>query len=884
MEKKVSKGGNYVDSLLQLFDWNAKSRKKLFLTNSELSGQSKQIKRANGYPQVAQLQTLNEDEFAAGLRIKESSDFSCASSVTDEDFYGPKAPGVVARLMGLESLPESKISEPSSTPCITSQSPCVTDYETKNLGCQNTEISVQNSMEPKHQEMNRRIKKFQTEVLPPKSAKSIPITHHRLLSPVKRVNFIPSKSAAHIMEAAAKIIDPGLQVKKKTKLPPVGSSSLPLRLKDLKEKAQAAQKQSNLSKASQRSGESYSSKNLRGISTNKSSKRSVDAISTGVFRDSEESSVGMKNKGNSISLALQAKANVQKREGLALSGSRNLAIHKETSEFSPNQQFKSTKLKSTVKKPSMSNGSSVLRQNNRKQNCIADKGKLSLPSKARGGREPSGDVSSAGQSNSYQLSGTSKFSSRKLGSEIKDDKRGISSSISESFTHKKRSVDGNHLCARNQDAHNVRIDKNGKVIQSSAIVERQSSWNQDGGKTGTDVISFTFSAPMTRLGALSGSPSEKRVNCEIIYGNSQSKRTPLNSDGTFASTFSILGRNVKGGDPLSTVLEQQLKELAQKIDFSPPKSGSLLHDAAPGLDALMSSTVQEENNIKDGMHTDNQGVLEEIGKCSSYISEYRKLLDCQLLSPVSVLEHSSFVDSCNSSDTTESNSSGGSKQCSSSKVQEVLSLYTLKVLGSVQGDTELSDSASSTSFQRIGKREETTLVSINCEKPRMWELEYVKEMLCNIELMFIDYALGHSSEIIDPRLFEQLESWTECLNGRGLVPRLDQLVLFNCVSECLDLRCRRYVGGGCRLWAKGVSVLRGKERQERLAEEVYREISSWGAIGDTDVDELVDKDMSRQQGRWLDFEIEAFELGVQIEFCILESLVDEVISDIWISV
>ncbi|KZV33417.1 hypothetical protein F511_38634 [Dorcoceras hygrometricum] len=863
MEKKVSNGGNYVGSLLQLFDWNAKSRKKLFLTNSELPEQSKQKKGSHGCSPMAQLQMLNEDEFVFGTSINASSDFSCASSVTDEDFYGPRAPGVVARLMGLNSLPESNISEPSSTPYIACQSLCVADYETKNLGYrQDTEVSVQIAMEPKHQETNQPIKKFQAEVLPPKSAKSIPITHHRLLSPVKSVNFIPSKNAAHIMEVAAKIIEPEPQVKKKKKFPPVGSSSLPLRVKDLREKAQSAQKQSNLSKGCQRSGEFYSIKNLRGNSMNRNWKRSVDATSTGVLQCSGESSVGVKNSGKSISLALQAKTNVQKKEGLALTGS-NLAIQKETGELSPNQLFKSqsTKHKSMLKKPSISNGSSVLRQSNQKQNCIADKGKSSLTSKARGPREPSRDLSSARQSNSCQLSGTSKVSSRKLGSEIKDDKRGISSSVPGSVAHKKRSVDGNYLCGKNQDACSNRIDKNGKFVQCSAIVKRQSSWNQDGGKTAADVISFTFNAPMSRLGALSANSSEKRGNCEIISRNFQSRRTQLNSDGIIASTVSILGHNVKGGDSLSTVLEQQLKELTHKLEFSPHTSDSLVHDAAPDLDTLLSSKVTEQNDIKDGMHTDNLGVLKEIGKCSGDISQERKLLDCRLLN------------------TADSNSTEGSKQCSSILVQEVLGMYTLKMLGSGEGDTELSDSASSTSFETIAKRQETTVVLVDSEKPRMWEVEYVKEMLCNIEHMFRDYALGHACEIIDPRLFDQLESWAECLHGRGLVSKLDRLVLFNSVSQCLDQRCRLYVGGGCKMWAKGVSATR---RKERLAKEVYEEISSWDAIGDSDVDELVDMDMSRQQGRWLDFEIEAFELGVQIESCILESLVDEAIAGIFI--
>lgn len=37
-EKHGSKGGGYVGGLLQLFDWNAKARKKLSWTKSDLSG------------------------------------------------------------------------------------------------------------------------------------------------------------------------------------------------------------------------------------------------------------------------------------------------------------------------------------------------------------------------------------------------------------------------------------------------------------------------------------------------------------------------------------------------------------------------------------------------------------------------------------------------------------------------------------------------------------------------------------------------------------------------------------------------------------------------------------------------------------------------------
>ncbi|KAK4358715.1 hypothetical protein RND71_020944 [Anisodus tanguticus] len=46
------------------------------------------------------------------------------------------------------------------------------------------------------------------------------------------------------------------------------------------------------------------------------------------------------------------------------------------------------------------------------------------------------------------------------------------------------------------------------------------------------------------------------------------------------------------------------------------------------------------------------------------------------------------------------------------------------------------------------------------------------------------------------------------------------------------------------------------------------------------VDEVVDKDMSTQRGKWTDFSFEAFEEGVDIEKGILSSLMDEPIHDL----
>ncbi|KAK6161034.1 hypothetical protein DH2020_004415 [Rehmannia glutinosa] len=785
--------------------------------------------------QAMQIHRLGEDEIGAGSSLKESSDYSCASSVTDDDFYVSKSPGVVAKLMGLDCLPISNIYEPYSTPLSDCQSRLGSHYKTKNLEYfQDPQIMHSSSlhenvpfMEPKYQKvLQKPIKKFQNEILPPKSAKSIPITHHRLSSPIKSSKYIPPMDAAH------------------------------KGVKDLKEKVQVAKKTSKRFQVSHRPSESSDVKNLRGHSMNKS----WDGI---VNPNSEESSVGVKNKGKSISLALQAKANVQKREALNLRSSRASVGQKDSNDLSPNELFTSR-----TKKPSTRNCSSVLRQNNQKQNCTVDRGKSPLKPTVQRGKALNGEFSSARQRKTSKLVGPSKFGSQKLASEVKDDKRQVSSC-------KKRSMDRSyHHSEKIQDAHDLSVNENGKVVRSSAV---------------TNVVSFTFTAPMTQQGSSSVGCADAGKNCKIFEADSPGKRIMLDSDCMVAQKFSSLGHNVKGGDILSTFLEQKLKELTHKIEFSQQRSGTV---------SLVGSNVLEENQSKDGNYADKpegqpgfslyssrdpkgfitdqkcQNPVDEMSMHRRNMSEERSLLDFRLPSPVSVLDHFSISESCHSSDTADTNSTGGAKHCSPIQFHDVLSRYSMNTFPPIEGDDELSDSASSTSAGNMPKRRETTPY---CKKPRGSKLEYVKEILCNIDMMFNDYALGNACHIIKPRLFDQVERRKGYLNGCENISRIDRKLLFDCVNECLDMRCRRYVRGGYKLWAKGLWMVKKKDR---LAEDVCKEISGWSAMGDFMVDEIVENDMSSQYGRWLDYEIEAFELGIQIESKILSSLIDEVVDDI----
>ncbi|KAE8717773.1 hypothetical protein F3Y22_tig00110020pilonHSYRG00023 [Hibiscus syriacus] len=914
VDKESSRnGGGYVGGFFQLFDWTAKSRKKLFSSKSDFPEQSKQGKRSDGNLPMTRLRLTDEDKIRAGTSIKGSSDNSCASSVTDDDIYGTRPPNVVARLMGLDSLPT--YTEPYSSPLFDDA-----HFRNRNLSYHHDQQVVypgdlfnkiegpaRNFVESKPQKtVSKPIEKFQIESLPPKAAKTIPITHHKLLSPIKSPGFIPTKNAAYVMETAARIIQPSPHSISKSKMPlvgsssvpvkvrdfkermeavqkmpPVGSSSVSLKARDLKEKAEATHKTSRLSERTRSPVESNAAKYLKGQSMNKSWNGSTETSPR--TSDTEEISSVFKSKGKPISLAIQAKVNVQKREGLASSSNQSLLGPKEQSEVKCSQPFKSqpSTQMSLHKKPLMHNCSGVLMQNNQKQNSIANKDKL--PSKHGGSNSQSRKVFSGGSAfEQHRMSGktvgNSETGSRKLALGTVDGGKGGPSSDMKN-PRKKTSKDRNIHFEKNQVVDSVLIEK--KQKEDRPVTERNFSWVEDSKKKGMDVVSFTFTSPLTCSMETSAQVAQKNSSfCMDNHG----KRLLLDTNSMKSSSSRY---NVIGGDALSMLLEQKLRELTNAVESSNQKS---LNSVSASNSMSFSQELGNSTSSLPRLH-------DKLGSCygSNLSSADLQLLrlkqklqggvdecsssprDAWQPSPVSILEPLFSTESCNSSDSTDSFSIEGSKQCSSVQAQEVLGLSSLKKQRSQEADTELSDSASSMRSRTVAKSNENFVMSESMKLVN-WELEYVKQILCNVELMFKDFSLGRAYETINPHLFDQLESRRGGFGCNSGELRLDRKALFDSVSECIDSRCRQSVSGGYKMWTTGMMILR---RNERLAEEVYKEICGWRGMGDCMVDELVDKDMSSQHGKWLDFEVDAFVVvGADIEGQILSALIDEVITEL----
>ncbi|KAL9263461.1 hypothetical protein AKJ16_DCAP07873 [Drosera capensis] len=570
------------------------------------------------------------------------------------------------------------------------------------------------------------IQKFLLENLPPRSAKSIHITQIKFLSPIKTPCSIPSKNAARVAET----MYPRPYAASRSEVLVAESPSVSLKVLQVKEKPGVARKRRQIQV------DANAAKCTRERPSAKSSSSSA-----------EEKNANVKSKGTSISLAVQAKFNVQKREGLIPSNA-SLEGLKESDDVEPRQSSSKTEtrsLKSTKNKYSAHGDSSVLRPNNQKQNRSMDNekstSKASVPDSL--GRKTSAccGYSDGRRSGLCKDIGTS-ISPRKSISEARGHDNEIPNSESEIVPQMKQSEPSRH----------------------------------DDGRTTRPVFK-------------------------------QEEGMLLSSDDM---QFSSLGDNGVGTDALRILLDQKLREYSRNS-------------------AAMSNTVE-----------------------------------CLAPSPVSVLVGPSlFTENCSTSDTEASNNTQERKRHSSFHCGEVYDSSTAKDSISEAG-TDLSDSATS------------SLLGNFPTSSTEWELDYIKDVLGNVELMFKDYTLGRTCEVMNPHLFNLLERRRiKRFKTYGDETKLERKLMFDCVKQCMDMRCQHLAGGSYNMWAKGVAMVSSKGR---LAEEVYREIQGWRSMEDCVVDELVDGDMSRRY--WHDFRVDVNMLGVEIERHICDSLIDEVVADV----
>ncbi|KAL9148268.1 hypothetical protein ABFS82_12G031000 [Erythranthe guttata] len=225
VEKKPQRGGGAggcVGIFFQLFDWNRRfAKNKLF--SKKLLNPPVRLKQAS--------KKYGGDEKQPKLRLiadENSGGFPSSKNNNIEQKHEMRVPGLVARLMGLESMPSlhreksKKFLASSSLSSKTEKLADTNIYVKEELmnvekGC-NSNNSKQESRPQKLQKTsvceNRPINRFGTEKLPFKDVLSKPKKHHpKLPSPVKSPRNLSRKSSSKLISAATRILEPGLQSK-----------------------------------------------------------------------------------------------------------------------------------------------------------------------------------------------------------------------------------------------------------------------------------------------------------------------------------------------------------------------------------------------------------------------------------------------------------------------------------------------------------------------------------------------------------------------------------------------------------------------------------------------------------------------------------------------
>ncbi|KAJ0255514.1 TRM7 [Hirschfeldia incana] len=805
VERKRPRG-----AFLNLFDWPGKSRKKLFSSNiSQISEESKQSNENVHKPSITRHSVFEVDQSVKNSAFNQGSNSSCcASSVTSDDGNAVKAPSVVARLMGLDCVPQPNLMEPRVNPSLDPYSlrssrqantwDANAEHHSDFDGVSWDRLESGASKGP-HKRM---IERFQTETLPPRSAKPISVTHSKLLSPIRNPGFVPSRNPAHVMEAASRMIESSPRMMARTRVVPSSDSSspVPLRIRDLKEKLEAAQKASTSSCPQVTNDNTRSSKCLKGDQNQTKTTALV------------KSSCELKPP----SFSAQPKSSRQNSLTTSSSGSKRTSSGQKEKAEAKNRAVKS---QNGLKGASLSAGKNVLKQNHQKQNCRDN----------QQSRKPMNKV----VNKVLVDSGSSSKSSVSTMTSSAERSTSLPLHRRKNLPRSKKPRNGVPEPGPYEDK---RIKRGEKSIKCNISIDGDSSTSKSDQRRDTDVISFTFSSSIKGL--------------------------PSRSQGTKQDAESAVKYNVIGGDSLNALLEQKLRELTLKIESSSSTliqeecSSSITESRASRITLSPSRLGETTQNSLENVLTESESVSDCTSFYNNQKSQKKRMIqgEEQEVSSFSTLtETDDLALSSNKSylDCRQDRECG-MKQSSS--------------------DQELTWVSSSESHQTVDEADSASTLD--------WELEYITEILNSGQLVFQDFTSGATTNelVLPSSFFDEME------RSRGAVTstKIERKVLFECVNQCLAVKFERMLVGSC----KGGMMTMMLEHRDLLAEEVNREVKGLKKMREMMIDELVDHDMSCFEGRWVGYEKEMFEEGIDIEGEIVSSLVDDLVSDllsIWLS-
>ncbi|CAN4083196.1 unnamed protein product [Withania somnifera] len=943
--KKPQRPGGCVGIFFQLFDWNRRfAKKKLFPKKLLSPVRFKQAsKKFGGDDKQPKLRLIANENSGGFPKAKNNG----LTNSLCESKHEMKAPSLVARLMGLESMPAGPGGKPKKASASEVESNVVEKLGARTGGSEKEDMDfekaeIKRELRPQKLQKiglseRRPVSRFSAEALQLRTVLSRPRKHQpKLASPVKSPRNVSGRNASRLIGAATRFLEPGLQ-KSRAKC----ALTYPRYFSPLEDKADLAPHHLEgpnpyvdskpLKGASMPSCENcgylFHSKNgtpnveehpssvsslvsshyeascqgpgrnvprmlifnsreqLERVSEGSSSTAEIDDVSycaelilgkrpisrSRIERHGTRQGSNMKKDGSSVTHVLKQKQN-------QTSQNRERRLMKSTSSSLQRNRV-------LAAAESINNNKTFVTQNRR----LGASTRLRMPATAEGckfetERKPysrrSDSLSPVWRKRLMNVSrqgGSSSFVNADLGRE------------SSPYSDKTSRKDVFPICS--VDNHSTKpklpcLRESGAISSTSAV--------------GSNVVSFTFKSAMKQKAG---------VHAEVTKRKSQySSSVAATPGGSFfkgndeatclQKSFSL------EGDILGALLEQKLKELTSEEEF------------AEGGDAPRKSTATILQELITALNAERQFHLDSLpvkpsrkedlcdhGDVSSRTTRMNfqvtpdlatdlaaNSLDVDHRSPGRVLEATFSTDSYLSS---SPNSSSKDKVLAGS----MDSSYDEPLFP--EPDRDFSDCATSLFTKRSCRALITDQVNkisgalSKIDQLKGSKLSYAKEVILNTELIFgtapqqqalpVDSGFSASHFLLNE--LEMLSSLLWMTFGQLLgcndPKQMNQLkgFAFDCLLENLDSKFGRYSDSGFRTWIKLPSSM----TKEILIADIIEEVKELTEFVGLIPDELVEWDMSHSLGKWMDFEIEEFECGTEVDRYILQLLIEEAVLDLYSS-
>ncbi|XP_068637527.1 uncharacterized protein [Aristolochia californica] len=946
-EKRPQRTGGCVGIFLQLFDWNRRSaRKKLFskklLPPARLKRVTKIFGGGNKLPMGKLL--LIADENRGGFPKKpEVDDIRCSSAIAKQKGE-MRTPNLVARLMGLESMPPV----PHDKKKKASFSEFGHDQETNPSGRSEFFCYEQGQIfEKGHGKLDLRPQKLQKTVSFERSSVSkfgaeelqfrtvlsrSRKQHQKLVSPVKSPRSLSGRNAARLMEAAAKILEPSLQASNRAKCSLTYSAPSNHYAHDV------TKRQTTLS----------SLKPLKGQTSCNSCGNLLDVVdfasnvvetpefmsSSSEFSDASSHDSGRSKLNYALFSCDMKKEGENGRDGLLRAGNTKgspavqalAQAHVQSCDEQMMEKEAACEGLHQCIKPQHNVAPHVLKQSKQKlTEMIGVKGNVS--SDRQVARRPfasdifngAKDYVSLNRNMTYQSRtrmqvkpvGNGKHNMERTALSKKDD-----SSRLNTLAQKRRTIDsmqqfeslGPHsevVGQRSMRTCSINVKGSSKSGSLNNSVKRNIQKQDEGVKATTskdmDIVSFLFNAPVRPNNRSSTvAPEKQKGQFGAFTGAFNEKKVTVDAENRKLSP--VKATELKG-DALGALLEQKLRELTS-LEADELETGACLQGktTAAILEELISalstrcqtSKDDEGNNLNDGScyktpyQSDRQATSTPVISSSSEKDNVKAdaslrfslLADCDNPSPTSILDASFSNESCLS----ESLDSGSA--------HDLQTNHPHSVARSSSQETDICDSATSvdTGYVQIENASNfidkvTRIHGFHPAENGITESNciHAREVISNVEHLFENLDQLTFTHVLD-RLETLAE--TRLKNNKkylwGFMETKEGNKFRRFLFDCL-VEC---LDSMYSCYSKASfcvwSRLSLHLTLERVAGNVNEKIIEWNNLAGNVLDELIEKDLRGSMWKWTtDFEMEAFEIGYKIEGDILAALLDEVTDDLW---